>query len=260
MLCRGALHYFLDPLKWRLPRGALVLEVGSGQKPMWRGDVQVDRHLEDDTHRPGRLFVARGLICGDVADLPFEDDAFDFVYCAHLLEHTLDPVQAVHELGRVGRAGVFSAPSYAWERKADCPVHRWIVRVREGALEFSPKPADVSTIECNSADDEVVYYWRGRPRARRLDGDRPVGGAGPADPPASLVRQLGRRAMVRAGLLLHTMLSANARVDKYTLLRCLRCHAQLQRTGQSLECTCCTASYEIRDGTPIMLEQDAPKT
>lgn len=62
MLCRGPLHYLKDPFGWHLPRRSLVLDVGCGQKPMWRADVLVERFLDDDTNRPGRLVVARPLV------------------------------------------------------------------------------------------------------------------------------------------------------------------------------------------------------
>lgn len=36
-------------------------------------------------------------------DIPFEDNAFDFVVCSNCIDHTADPVQAIREIQRVLR-------------------------------------------------------------------------------------------------------------------------------------------------------------
>jgi ubiquinone/menaquinone biosynthesis C-methylase UbiE len=42
---------------------------------------------------------------GDIARLPFDDDSFDLVWCAHSLYSLPDPVAALHEMRRVVRPG-----------------------------------------------------------------------------------------------------------------------------------------------------------
>ena len=49
----------------------------------------------------------------DILDLPFEDGAFDFVFCNHVLEHIEDDKKAMSELYRVmrpGGRGIFQVP------------------------------------------------------------------------------------------------------------------------------------------------------
>jgi ubiquinone/menaquinone biosynthesis C-methylase UbiE len=49
----------------------------------------------------------------DILDLPFEDNAFDFVFCNHVLEHIEDDKRAMSELHRVmrpGGMGIFQVP------------------------------------------------------------------------------------------------------------------------------------------------------
>jgi len=50
--------------------------------------------------------------------LPFEDESFDLVWCAEVIEHLKDPARAMAELRRVTRRGgqlVLTTPnSYAW--------------------------------------------------------------------------------------------------------------------------------------------------
>lgn len=49
----------------------------------------------------------------DILELPFEDNAFDFVFCNHVLEHIEDDARAMSELYRVmrpGGMGIFQVP------------------------------------------------------------------------------------------------------------------------------------------------------
>ncbi len=78
-----------------------MLDVGSGNGPTPAADVLCDRFVCDDTERTAPLKLDRPFVFGDVQDLPFVDSAFDFVYCSHLLEHTIDPTRAISELQRV---------------------------------------------------------------------------------------------------------------------------------------------------------------
>ncbi len=88
---------------------ALVLDVGSGDKPSWRADVLLDRYAgaEHSAQRSGRAAarVSRPLFDADAADMPFRDDAFDYAICSNLLEHVADPVAVAAELqpSRTGR-------------------------------------------------------------------------------------------------------------------------------------------------------------
>lgn len=41
------------------------------------------------------------FICGDVQDLPFEENAFDTLYCRYILEHVQDPLKVLNEAKRV---------------------------------------------------------------------------------------------------------------------------------------------------------------
>ncbi|WP_303317088.1 methyltransferase domain-containing protein [Flavivirga abyssicola] len=49
----------------------------------------------------------------DICNLPFEDDAFDIIFCNHVLEHIPDDTKAMQELYRVlkvGGMGIFQIP------------------------------------------------------------------------------------------------------------------------------------------------------
>ena len=74
---------------------ALVLDVGSGDKPHWRADVLLDRYVGDEHggQRSGASAarVDRPLFDADAADMPFADKVFDYAICSHVLEHVERP-------------------------------------------------------------------------------------------------------------------------------------------------------------------------
>ena len=74
---------------------ALVLDVGSGDKPSWRADVLLDRYVGADyagqRSGTGAAKVSRPLFDADAAEMPFADGAFDYTICSNLLEHVPIP-------------------------------------------------------------------------------------------------------------------------------------------------------------------------
>ena len=98
-----------------LPQNWLVLDIGSGDGPFPRADVLSDRYLQD-TDRVSRLVVDRPFVMGDISALPFLDNSFDFVYCAHVLEHINNLETAMKELMRVGKRGYIELPSEFQEK------------------------------------------------------------------------------------------------------------------------------------------------
>ena len=135
-----------------LPVGddALVLDVGSGDKPSWRADVLLDGYPGDEHHgqRSGtaQTVVSRPLFWADGADMPFADHAFDYVICSHVLEHVPDPAAVIGELTRVAKAGYVEVPEASAAKLQDFPAHLWWCRL-DGPRH--PRP------------------WSSRPRPRR---------------------------------------------------------------------------------------------
>lgn len=125
-------------------RGDLVLDVGSGDKPSWRADVLLDGYPGDEhaVQRSGSRAarVDRPLFVADAADMPFADNAFDYVICSHVLEHVLDPAAVVAELSRVARAGYIEVPLAASSKILDFPSHLWWCRQdQDGGLVLTAK-------------------------------------------------------------------------------------------------------------------------
>jgi SAM-dependent methyltransferase len=122
---------------------SLVLDVGSGDKPHWRADVLLDRFPggEHGGQRSGssHVRVDRPLFDADAADMPFADNAFDFVVCSHTLEHVVRPDAVIAELSRVAKAGYIEVPEAASAKIVDFPSHLWWVTMEDGVLVFTAK-------------------------------------------------------------------------------------------------------------------------
>jgi SAM-dependent methyltransferase len=126
-------------------RNALVLDVGSGDKPHWRADVLLDRYVgrEHGGQRSGAeaARVDRPLFDADAADMPFADHAFDYAICSHVLEHVERPDAVIAELARVAKAGYIEVPEAASAKILDFPSHLWWVTLDDGVLVFTAKSA-----------------------------------------------------------------------------------------------------------------------
>jgi SAM-dependent methyltransferase len=146
-----------------IPAGAQVLDVGSGGDPFPHATVLVDRYLERSCHRHEELVRdGRPQVVADVADLPFEDVSFDYVYCSHLLEHVDDPIKACSELMRVGRRGFIETPNFskdtlfAWAKG----MHKWhLVGVGGNLCFFEYSPRELEGIRCNAWHNVIISRW-----------------------------------------------------------------------------------------------------
>ncbi|MGY1730945.1 class I SAM-dependent methyltransferase [Geodermatophilus sp. SYSU D01045] len=149
---------------------ALVLDVGSGDKPSWRADVLLDRYLGDEyavqRSGRGRARVSRPLFNADAAAMPFADGAFDYTICSNLLEHVADPAGVVRELVRVSRAGYIEVPEASSAKIVDFPSHVWWCR-----LDRSTEPPTLvfTAKERPEFDPEIAGFLRRSGLERRVE-------------------------------------------------------------------------------------------
>ena len=116
-----------------------VLDIGSGSEPFPFATHLAERYIEPTCHRYTK-FVTNNLPLTecDVQDLPFDAKSFDFVYCAHVLEHVDDPISACREIMRVGKRGYIETPSimndmlFSWAKG----MHKWHVSSVNSTLVF----------------------------------------------------------------------------------------------------------------------------
>ena len=122
-----------------------VLDIGSGSDPFPYATCLVDRFLDPTPHRDGSINRSgKPLVSADIQYLPFPDKSFEFVYCAHILEHVDDPVRACAEIMRIGKRGYLETPTmsedilFSWAKER----HKWHVVGINGTLcffEYSPR-------------------------------------------------------------------------------------------------------------------------
>ncbi len=62
-----------------------------------------ERVVALDLKRPGFDYPGIETVAGDVTDLQFQDNSFDCVLCAEVLEHIPNLQQACHEIARIAR-------------------------------------------------------------------------------------------------------------------------------------------------------------
>lgn len=153
----------------KIDKSDLVLEVGSGANPLMRSDVLLDKYpILSEKHRTSQkpaLFDGRPFVVGDVLDLPFLDNAFDFIIARHLLEHLSDPKRFVSEIKRVGKACYIATPSPFTELihgghpcteegeefsrlhlPGGTPGHKWFVLSSGNHIFLLPKSADTYSV------------------------------------------------------------------------------------------------------------------
>lgn len=133
-----------------LAPGDVVLDVGSGAYPFPLATILTDRYRERTTHRSEDLVLdQRPFLLSDSIALPFATQAFDFVYCSHLLEHVEHPIAVCAELVRVGRRGYIETPTlakdmlFSWARG----MHRWhLVAIGPRLLFFEYAPRQLEGV------------------------------------------------------------------------------------------------------------------
>lgn len=150
---------------------ALVLDVGSGDKPSWRADVLLDRYLgvEYASQRSGRgrARVTRPLFNADAAHMPFADGAFDYSICSNLLEHVVDPESVIQELMRVSRAGYIEVPEASSAKIVDFPSHIWWCRLDEAT---QPPTLVLTAKDEQHFDPEIADYLNRSGLRDRVEG------------------------------------------------------------------------------------------
>jgi SAM-dependent methyltransferase len=101
-----------EVMAWDIAPSDLVLDIGSGGWPFKRANHLADKYPDATTHRV-EIMVRdeRPFFEVDLERLSFNDHAYDFVFCSHVLEHLDNPGQAMRELMRVGRRGYIEVPT-----------------------------------------------------------------------------------------------------------------------------------------------------
>lgn len=109
------------PATWR------VVDIGPGSYPLPRADVYIDR----DPRVLEALRVTGDRIVSSLeAGLPeIPDQAFDYAWCSHVLEHVGDPIGCAKTLARIAPRGTIVMPSAFKEAlfNFEEATHKWLV-------------------------------------------------------------------------------------------------------------------------------------
>jgi len=146
----GRLWYQEQFFEFNISPDDKVLDIGSGPFPFKYATVLCEKYMDDTTHRRGKIVTAGlPLYTADICErLPFEDKEFDFVYCAHVLEHVDDPFKACKEIMRVGKRGFIETPNFMKDAlfcQAEGMSHRWHTIAQKNTLfffEYSKRQAE----------------------------------------------------------------------------------------------------------------------
>lgn len=252
---------------------ALVLEVGSGGNPYPRANVLLDAYEATRERHWAPLVADRPTVLGFVENLPFRDQAFDFVIASHVLEHSTHPERFLGELQRVARAGYIEVPDAFMERVNPYRDHRLEITVRDATLVIRKKPdwrSDAELVElyehrakplvagelipAHPFDFHVRYYWESSIAFEVLN---------PAidaswQPPAGNATHGSTAGGWRSTLMrtLRSLLSQGGRnrgIELQGLLRCPSCHEGSLISQQSQwQCQGCGARYETSHGIPLL--------
>ena len=105
-----------------------VLEIGPGADPHPRSDVLLELRLDEKEYvrqfgQEKKLVTDKKVVFYDGNKFPFEDGAFDYVICSHVLEHVPDVERFLSEVFRVGKRGYFEYPLVTYEYLYNFEVH-----------------------------------------------------------------------------------------------------------------------------------------
>lgn len=126
--------------------GLYILDIGSGHNPHPNADVLADAYL-DNRERGDDAIIDRPFIQADIQNLPFKDNAFDFVNASQVVEHTENPYKAMSELQRVGKSGQVDTPSYLNENVIfGQEFHNYVMLSCFDSAKFVPSTKDDSVM------------------------------------------------------------------------------------------------------------------
>lgn len=283
-------HYLFDWASLDIRYQDLVLEIGSGQRPMIRSDVLCDKYLSDDTERTGSILIDRPFVVADAEALPFADKSFDYIYASHVIEHIRNPALFATELMRVGKKGCIRCPSRLAEKFIGWSLHRWFVSVENNRLILEEKTRPIFDDDLSSFSHMatrfndggafagfiytyrdyffVNFEWRDRidfevKKGEAAGVDRmflhaEVSGCGQEIRDSRMERRKKQVAKFLSNLIriLHSRVKP---FSIFEILTCPTCKTHVlprEISSSELSCPSCLRRYPVVGGIPIMLLGD----
>jgi len=159
---------------FKMSSKALVVDIGSGEKPFWRADVFVDKLSLGNVQRASKFNTIHDIgifVDSDVNKMPFKDSEFDFSFSSHLLEHVENPAGVIREITRISKGGYIEVPNGILETIRPFGSHLWFVFVDKNKLIFVRKSKKIHKVLLSNGKkyDELInkvsdpfirMYWK----------------------------------------------------------------------------------------------------
>lgn len=139
-----------------------VLEIGPGATPFWRSDVFLEKRYATKTEyiaqtgHVGELQTDKKVVFYEGGTFPFEDGAFDYVICSHVLEHVENPDAFLKEIQRVGKRGYLEFPTLYYDFLYNFPEHPMLLNYKDGIIHWMPK----SVAGFNQYKNVQAFFYR----------------------------------------------------------------------------------------------------
>jgi len=234
----------------------------------------MERFIGDDSQRPGKLIIDRPIVCGDIHDIPFINDAFSFIHCSHILEHLYDPAKAIAEMMRVSRSGYIETPSEIHEfLDLNFPFHRWAISAEDDKLIFREKTKNIATHPLIEAlkdkknrttqfirkhHDEIniiSLFWQDEVNFRIERSDHAIENYMTEDTSSSAKGYAVSSRKSKLKLMLGKLLSPT--INLHEILACPICKHHIQIAKPGLICTNCNKKFPIINDIPMMIKEYA---
>lgn len=161
---------------YRVGKNDLVIDIGSGDKPFWRANVFFDNLSLDNLQRStyeNTIRTIGNFINGDITKTKFKNNAFDFSYCSHVLEHVERPDLAIKEIMRISKAGYIEVPNGIVDLINPFYSHLWFVFLDKNKLSFYRKSEKLHDILSKNSVDYIPllnkigkpfirFYWKNK--------------------------------------------------------------------------------------------------
>ncbi len=122
-----------------------VLEIGPGADPHPRSNVLLEMQFDDESEyekqfgHDQKLVTDKPVVFYDGKKFPFEDRAFDYIICSHVLEHVPDLEAFLSEVFRVAPKGYFEFPKVTYEYLYNIDAHLNYLKFENNTLYYLKK-------------------------------------------------------------------------------------------------------------------------
>ena len=136
--------FFFDRIK-NIKDTDRVLEIGPGADPHPRSDILLELSYDstDEYHKQlghsNPLVTDKKVVYYYGNKFPFGDKEFDYVICAHVLEHVPDVPAFLSEVFRVAKRGYFEYPTIYYEYLYNINAHKNVLKFENGELKYMKK-------------------------------------------------------------------------------------------------------------------------